>query len=116
MTENHLPSPHNSNPDGLPFSKPHFPNHILPAPIEGSRNSQQSDAPTSPPPTTVPKFQNEKLSVDPGALRGCLYRDTFIKLANRSSFWFHPTYIDYDTTSGFKWNGYAWIPWGNRSR
>ena len=52
------------------------------------------------------------LSIDPGALRGCLYRDTYIRLVNRSSFWFHPTYIDYVSTTGYKWTGAVWIPWG----
>jgi len=82
---------------------PHKPQH---SPTE------KGIAPTTPPPSTVPEHQPMPLSIDPGALRGCLYRDTYIRLVNRSSFWFHPTYIDYVSTTGYKWTGAVWIPWG----
>ncbi len=77
---------------------------------EAYENKRQDNKPSQPPPSTIP--ETGTLAVDPGALRGCLFRDTYVTLKNRTSFWYHPTYIDYVSTSGFKWNGNAWLPWG----
>jgi hypothetical protein len=98
--------PHNPNNLELPFGQPHYPKNQ-----EQTQYTKQGAAPTNPPPSSLPKQKTGQFSVDPGALRGCLYRDTYIQLGNRTSFWFHPTYIDYFTTTGFKWNGREWIPW-----
>lgn len=68
--------------------------------------------PVNPPPSTISEPSLSAYNVDPGALRGCMYRDTYIRLKNRQAFWFHPTYIDKESTSGFKWTGKVWIPWG----
>jgi hypothetical protein len=107
LTNQHSPDPHNPENSELPFGQPHYPKKQ-----DFVQNTKQGAAPNNPPPSTIPRNQSGPLTVDPGALRGCLYRDTYITLANRTSFWFHPTYIDYVSTSGYKWNGYAWIPWG----
>lgn len=107
MTNHSFPSPHNPNNSNLPFGQPHFPKD------EGqSFGAQQGNAPNSPPPTVVPKLKTGLLAVEPGAFSRCLNRDTYIQLTNRTSFWFHPTYIDYYSTSGYKWTGYTWIAWG----
>lgn len=71
-----------------------------------------NNEPVKPPPSTVPERSLSAFNVDPGTLRGCLYRDTYIRLKNHQAFWFHPTYIDNDSTSGFKWTGNVWIAWG----
>jgi len=106
LSDDQFPVPHNPNNSELPFGQPHYPKNQ-----ELVQFTKQGAAPTNPPPSTIPKQQPGSLSIDPGALRGCLYRDTYLRLVNRTSFWFHPTYIDYFTTTGFKWDGYAWIPW-----
>ncbi|MEK4714766.1 MULTISPECIES: collagen-like protein [Sporosarcina] len=106
MSDDQFPVPHNPNNSELPFGQPHYPKNQEPVQF-----TKQGAAPTNPPPSSIPKQQTGPLSIDPGALRGCLYRDTYLSLVNRTSFWFHPTYIDYITTTGFKWDGYAWLPW-----
>ena len=107
MNENQIPEPLNPNNAELPFGQPHYPKSN-----EHIQDTKKGSAPTNPPPSTMPQHKGGVLTVDPGALRGCLYRDTYIKLKNRSSFWYHPTYIDYLATTGYKWNGFSWIPWG----
>lgn len=76
-------------------------------------SSYDNGKPTHTPPSTIPApAEIGTLAVDPQALRSCLFRDTYITLRNRTSFWYHPTYIDHVSTSGFKWNGHVWLPWG----
>ena len=107
MTEHQLPGPHNPDNSEQPNGRPHYPINL-----EQVQYTTHGPAPENPPPLKIPGRQSVKPTVDPGALRGCLYRDTYILLSNRTSCWFHPTYIDYITASGYKWNGSAWIPWG----
>ncbi|MEX2104809.1 MAG: hypothetical protein WD907_05715, partial [Bacilli bacterium] len=43
----------------------------------------QPQAPTTPPPSFIPQLQGPSIAaVDPGAIRGCLFRFTFIRLEN----------------------------------
>ena len=107
LTELRLPSPHNPDNSEQPNGQPHYPINQ-----EQVQNTIHGHAPTNPPPSKIPARKSGLFAVDPGALRGCLYRDTYILLSNRTSCWFHPTYIDNILTSGFRWNGYSWIPWG----
>ena len=50
--------------------------------------------------------------MDPGAIRGCLFRNTFIWLENGRSFWFYPTFVGRRSVSGFRWNGFMWTYYG----
>ncbi|MBA2174598.1 hypothetical protein H0266_06705 [Halobacillus locisalis] len=58
-----------------------------------------------PPPLNPPQSsQGPSLyAVDPGSLRGCLYRYTWIRLENGRSFWFYPTFIGRTSVAGFRW-------------
>ncbi|MFF2753148.1 collagen-like protein [Psychrobacillus sp. NPDC058041] len=108
MTNHPFSLPYNPDNSNLPFGQPHYPQSQV-----ESRNTEQGSAPTNPPPSKLPT--NGKLvnfTIEPDALKNCLYHDTYIQLVNRNSFWFHPTYIDHYVTSGFRWNGNEWIPWG----
>ena len=107
LTEHLLPAPHNPDNSEQPHGQPHYPINQ-----ERVQDTKNGPAPTNPPPSKIPRRKPGLFAVDPQALRGCLYRDTYILLSNRTSCWFHPTYIDYVSTSGYKWNGAAWIPWG----
>ncbi|MDG0809154.1 transporter [Cohnella rhizosphaerae] len=49
------------------------------------------------------------MAVDPGAIRGCLYRNTYIWLNNGQGFWFYPTFVGRTSVSGFRWNGFFWM-------
>lgn len=74
----------------------------------------QGGAPTSPPPSFVPQQRQDVgvFAVDPGAIRSCLFRNTYIWLNNGRSFWIFPTYVGRNSVSGFRWNGFRWTFYG----
>ncbi|WP_249871452.1 hypothetical protein [Oceanobacillus saliphilus] len=95
---------------GAPGTFPGAPGVFPGAP--GAFPGQQFGAPTTPPPSftpTQPDFQ--LLAVDPGAIRGCLYRFTFIWL-RRDAFWFFPTFVGRTSVAGFRWTGFRWVYFG----
>lgn len=77
---------------------------------------QQGGAPSSPPPSYTPQESPSLYAVDPGAIRGCLYRFTYIWLNNGSSFWFYPTYVGRDSIAGYRWRGFRWVYYGTDLR
>ncbi|MFB3163693.1 hypothetical protein ABLO26_20265 [Neobacillus sp. 179-J 1A1 HS] len=77
---------------------------------------QQSGAPSSPPPSYTPQESPSLYAVDPGAIRGCLYRYTYVWLSNGSSFWYYPTYVGRDSIAGYRWRGYRWVYYGTDLR
>lgn len=90
-------------PGGQPPSPPRFP----------PGGQQQQGAPTSAPPSFVPQRQSVGVfAVDPGAIRGCLFRFTYVWLNNGNAFWFYPTFVGRRSTSGFRWNGFRWTYYG----
>ncbi|WP_440136859.1 hypothetical protein [Gracilibacillus caseinilyticus] len=74
--------------------------------------------PPGPPPQQVPAPPNQLgdgpqlYAVDPGSIRGCLYRYTYIWLNRFNSFWFYPTYIGRQSVSGYRWTGFNWVYFG----
>ncbi|RUQ30612.1 transporter [Peribacillus cavernae] len=76
----------------------------------------QGGPPTSPPPSFVPQTAQQIgiQAVDPGALRGCLYRYTYVWLRNGRSFWFYPIFIGRNSVAGFRWrqNSRRWVYFG----
>ncbi|WP_153801974.1 transporter [Filobacillus milosensis] len=73
--------------------------------------------PQSPPPSFTPQQggqggQPSLQAVDPGAIRRCLYRYTYIWLDNRQRFWFYPTYVGRRSVSGYRWTGFFWVYYG----
>lgn len=77
-----------------------------------------TSAPTGPPPSFVPQQQASTrggvgvFAVDPGAIRGCLYRFTYVWLRNGRSFWLWPTFVGRESIAGFRWNGRRWNYYG----
>ncbi len=68
----------------------------------GQRPGQRG--PSGPPPTTTPAYPSTQLfAVDPGAIRGCLYRYTFIWLSRRQGFWFFPVFVGRTSVAGYRW-------------
>ena len=72
--------------------------------------------PSGPPSTAPPSFtpaqpQYQTFAVDPGAIRGCLFRFTYVWL-RRSSFWFFPTFVGRNSIAGFRWTGFRWVYFG----
>lgn len=77
---------------------------------------QQGGPPSSPPPSYTPQESASLYAVDPGAIRGCLYRFTYVWLNNGSSFWYYPTYVGRDSIAGYRWRGFRWVYYGTDLR
>ncbi|MCT2536873.1 hypothetical protein NC661_16610 [Aquibacillus koreensis] len=93
------------------FTLPGFPSSPPPtAPGQGT----QAGPPTSPPPTNVPlqTQQVETFAVDPGGIRRCLFRFTYVWLRGFQQFWFYPTFVGRNSVSGYRWNGFRWVYFG----
>lgn len=73
---------------------------------------QSAGPPSTPPPSFTPaEKQFQTFAVDPGAIRGCLFRFTYIWL-NRDQFWFFPTFIGRNSVAGFRWRRNRWVYFG----
>jgi hypothetical protein len=92
-------------PPGFPGSPP---------PVGPPSQGPQGGPPTSPPPTFVPAEtqQAEAFAVDPGSIRRCLFRFTYVWLRNFQQFWFYPTFVGSRSVSGYRWTGFNWVYFG----
>lgn len=74
----------------------------------------QSGAPSGPPPSFVPAQSQQvgTFAVDPGSIRGCLFRYTYIWQRNRQQYWFYPTFVGRTSVSGWRWTGFNWMFFG----
>ncbi|MNW49189.1 hypothetical protein D3C74_265970 [compost metagenome] len=74
----------------------------------GPQGTQQP--PSSPPPQfTPPQPAATAFAIDPGAIVGCLFRNTFVWLRNGNAFWFFPTFVGRTSIAGFRWTGRTWV-------
>ncbi|CDQ41124.1 MULTISPECIES: hypothetical protein [Virgibacillus] len=103
------------SPGGGPPGPPGFPGAPgggPPGPPPGPGGPGQGQAPTAPPPSFVPqKPQVQTFAVDPGGIRFCLFRNTYIWL-RRDSFWFYPIFVGRNSIAGFRWTGFGWVYFG----
>lgn len=95
----------------FPSGPPMGPPPSLPG-SQGPGQGSQSGPPTAPPPSYVPAQQATAFAVDPGSIRGCLFRYTYVWLNNRQQFWFYPTFVGRTSVSGWRWNGFMWMFFG----
>lgn len=73
---------------------------------------QSAGPPTSPPPSFTPSQQQfQTYAVDPGGIRRCLFRFTYVWLY-RNSFWFFPVFVGRQSIAGYRWTGYRWVYFG----
>ncbi|WP_443089798.1 hypothetical protein [Virgibacillus sp. MG-45] len=78
----------------------------------GQPGGMDGGPPTSPPPAFEPQQPSmQTFAVDPGAIRRCLYRYTYIWL-RRSSFWFYPVFIGRNSIAGYRWQRNRWVYFG----
>lgn len=78
----------------------------------GGGGQQQSGPPNSPPPSFTPtQSQVQTKSIDPGGIRGCLFRNTYVWLRN-DSFWFYPTFVGRQSIAGWRWRRNRWVYFG----
>jgi len=108
-------------PPGMPGSQhPMGPSQGFPGgqPPMGGAPGQggQSGPPTSPPPSFVPAqtqaMQAGTFAVDPGSMRRCLFRNTYIWMRNRQQFWFFPIFLGRNSVAGWRWTGFRWMYFG----
>ena len=80
----------------------------------GGFPGQGGGAPTSPPPAFIPQeTQATTFAVDPGGIRRCLYRFTYVWLVNGRSFWFYPIFVGRNSVMGYRWRRrYGWVYFG----
>ncbi|WP_075618677.1 transporter [Paenisporosarcina indica] len=107
---------------GPGFGNPNFPGQGRPpgSPGQGGqgRPSGSSGPPSGPPPSFTPQQSAGArggvgaFAVDPGAIRGCLFRFTFVWLRNGRSFWLFPTFVGRESVAGWRWNGFRWSYYG----
>ena len=82
---------------------------------QGPSQGSQSGPPSSPPPSFVPAQSQQQVgtfAVDPGSIRGCLFRYTYVWLNNRQQFWYYPTFVGRTSISGWRWTGFNWVFFG----
>jgi len=94
-------------PGGFPGQPGGFPGQ------PGGFPGQSGGQPTSPPPSFTPSQPSATLfAVDPGAIAGCRFRNTFVWLNNGESFWFFPTFVGRHSVAGYRWFGFFWAYFG----
>jgi hypothetical protein len=90
--------------------------HGYPPPPHGGGQHYHGGPPTAPPPTFIPHLQVGLHAVDPGGIRHCLFRFTYVWLMNGKSFWFYPTNVGPSSVSGYRWSGHHWDSYGTDLR
>ncbi len=68
--------------------------------------------PTAPPPSFIPQQQAQTFAVDPGGIRRCLFRYTYVWLRGFEQFWFYPIFVGRNSVTGFRWTGFRWVIFG----
>lgn len=96
-------------PSGPPFGPGPGPGPT-PGPGPSHGGSGPHAAPSSPPPSFVPQQPSASLlAVDPGGIRRCVFRNTYIWMNNGSQFWFFPVFVGPRSIAGFRWTGFFWM-------
>lgn len=92
-----------------------------PAGLFGEQEGRQFGAafgpPPGPPPATTFAAQVEEQeigvqAVDPGAIRFCRFRFTFVRLTNGRRFWMWPVFVGRRSVAGWRWTGTRWVFFG----
>ncbi|UYG93561.1 hypothetical protein [Cytobacillus firmus] len=102
---------------GPPGPPPGGPGGGFGPPGGGGGPGGQEGPPSSPPPSFTPQMQQvSTFAVDPGAIRGCLFRYTYVWLQNGNSFWFYPTFVGRTSVAGWRWRNWRWTYYGTDLR
>ncbi|MCM3227291.1 hypothetical protein P4693_15100 [Terribacillus saccharophilus] len=78
-------------------------------PPPGSGGQQGQFGPPGPPPSQIPQLQSvgtggpSTFAVDPGGIRFCLFRYTYMQLENGQRFWYYPVFVGRTSIAGFRW-------------
>jgi LysM repeat protein len=71
--------------------------------------------PSGPPPGRIPAEPPRRRGlflVDPGAIRGCLFRFTYIWENNGQSYWAYPTFVGPNSVAGWRYSWRRWVYFG----
>ncbi|MHC0036608.1 hypothetical protein [Pseudoneobacillus sp. C159] len=103
------------SPGGFPGGSGGFPGGTpggFPGGQQGAPGGQQP--PSSPPPAFTPqKTQAAAFAVDPGGIRRCLFRNTYVWLHSGSSFWYYPIFVGRTSIAGWRWSRrFGWAYFG----
>jgi hypothetical protein len=85
-----------------------FPGGGFPGGFPGGLPGSGTPQPTSPPPQFVPELSPSLYAVDPGGIRRCLYRNTYVWQNNGEQYWFFPVFVGRESVAGFRWFGFTW--------
>lgn len=89
-----------------------------PGPGGPGRPGQGNRPPSGPPPATTPQEPfsaaggPQTFAVDPGSIRGCRFRFTYIWPRRGRSFWMWITFVGRRSISGWRWDGRRWFYFG----
>lgn len=105
-------------PPGIPGSPPPFGPPSSQPPFGPPGQGPSAGPPTSPPPSFVPMQtqQVQTLAIDPGSIRRCLFRYTYVWMRGRQQFWFYPIFLGRRSISGWRWTGFRWVFYGTSLR
>jgi len=101
-------------PPGRQFGPPFRP-PVQPTPPTGPIPGLPGAPPSGPPPSFVPTQRTDGitiLAVDPGAIRTCLFRFTYIWLQNGRQFWAWLVFVGPRSVAGWRWTGFNWVYFG----
>lgn len=79
---------------------------------------QGNQPPSGPPPSVTPQQPltasggPELYAVDPGSIRGCLYKYVYIWPKRGNSFWMWLVYVGRTSIAGWRWDGRRWFYFG----
>ncbi|WP_170030011.1 hypothetical protein [Mesobacillus jeotgali] len=96
-------------PGGFPGGPGGFPG----GPGGSPGGGQGGGPPSSPPPAYVPQEQATAFAVDPGGIRRCMFRYTYVWLIDGRSFWFYPVFLGRNSIAGWRWSRRrGWVYYG----
>jgi hypothetical protein len=96
-------------PGGFPGGPGGFPG----GPGGSPGGGQGGGPPSSPPPAYVPQEQATAFAVDPGGIRRCMFRFTYVWLVDGRSFWFYPVFLGRNSIAGWRWSRRrGWVYYG----
>lgn len=94
----HRPPHRPPTPPFPPNRPPHRP------PTSPPTSNRPSPMPVTPPPNFIPERSFQPFRIDPGAIRNCLFRFTYIWQDNGDQYWMFPIQVGRDSVTGFRWN------------
>jgi hypothetical protein len=68
--------------------------------------------PSNPPPRPTMQRGGMTRAVDPGSIRSCIGRFTYIWLDHGEGFWMYPLQVGRRSVAGFRWTRFGWAYMG----